>query len=207
MAKPLALIIEDQPNLAMLYEDALRLIGYDIFAIDDGLKALNHLETNEPPDLVILDVNLPNLSGKDIHRHIRGSQKYASTPVIILTANSLMIEQIRPITVKNDYLYVKPIGMRELQELAKSLQRNDEGTPSFMAETQKVPHLEDENSDTEEIKTKTNPPTILRPDNSVMETDEQPIIDSKMETQEHKAIITPEDEIIPQNDVESGTTD
>ncbi len=207
MAKPLALIIEDQANLAMLYEDALRLVGYDIFSLNDGLKALNHLETNNPPDLVILDVNLPNLSGKDIHRHIRGSQKYADTPVIILTANSLMIEQMHGVIGENDHLFVKPIGMRQLQELAKSLRRDKEGTPSFMADTQKVPHLEEGNAEEEETKTKTNPPTILRPDNSVMESSEQATIAPTAQIQERKTIITPEDSIIEPEDAESGAAD
>lgn len=205
MAKPLALIIEDQANIALLYEDALRLVGYDIFAINDGLKALNHLETHDAPDLIILDVNLPNLSGRDIHKHLRNSMKYTETPVIILTANSLAIEQIRPAITKNDYLRIKPIGMRELQELAKSLQRTEDGTLIYQAETQKIPYLEDDFDNLETERIKTNPPGILRPDNSTIETSEQLIVDPKADTQEHKAIITPENDIIPQEDGENET--
>lgn len=206
MAKPLALIIEDQANLAMLYEDALRLVGYDIFAIKDGLKALNHLQIAEAPDLIILDVNLPSLSGRDIHKHLRNSKKYDDTPVIILTANTLMIEQLRPACTKNDYLNVKPIGMKELQDLAKALMPTDDGTPTYMAETQKIPYLEDDYEDeleTEKMERKS--PTILRPDNSTIEISEHPIVDPKADTQEHKAIITPDDEVIAQEDDKNGT--
>src|SRR5690606_8869036 len=131
-----------QANLAMLYEDALRLVGYDIFAITDGLQALNHLATHDAPDLVILDVNLPHMSGRDIHKHIRSSAKYADIPVIILTANSLMIEQIRRETAQDDSLYHKPVRMTDLQELAKSLQPGAAGKPTHLAETQKVRRLE-----------------------------------------------------------------
>ncbi|MGJ3240774.1 MAG: response regulator transcription factor [Anaerolineae bacterium] len=210
MSKPLALIIEDQPNLAMLYEDALRLVGYDIFAIQDGLTALNHLATHDAPDLVILDVNLPSLSGRDILKHIRGSEKYTDTPVIILTANSLMVEQIRPHTTRNDYLYIKPISMKELQELAKAVKMGTDGKPAYMAETQKVPHLEPENHNTqtsaEDDSTSkpvpplpTSNPVILRPDDTTFE-DNMAKLKPQLEIRDHHAIITPADELIDETD-------
>jgi|GEM_PF-3181038 len=203
MAKAFALIIEDQPNLAMLYEDALRLIGYDIKAINNGLDALNHLATHEPPDLVILDVNLPGLSGRDIHKHIRTSDKYIDTPVIILTANSLMLNQIRPDAAPNDYLRIKPIGMKELQELAKSLLRGADGKRTHQAETQKVPHLDDTQEEAADEAPKTNPPSVLSPDDTMVEDNIAPV-DPRAKTQEHKAIITPDDTIIPTEEEESG---
>ena len=201
MAKPLALIIEDQPNLAMLYEDALRLVGYDIFAISDGLKALNHLATHEAPDLVILDVNLPNMSGRDIHQHIRKNDKFKDTPVIILTANSLMLDQIRPDLKINDHLHVKPIGMKELQDLAKSLRRDADSQRKQQTETQVVPQLdEDHGEKADEGETKTNPPEIPTPDQTVTEIKSESkveLVDSKAETQEHEVVVTTDDETIP----------
>lgn len=201
MAKALALIIEDHANLAMLYEDALRLVGYNIFAISDGLQALNYLATNDAPDLVILDVNLPHMSGRDIHKYIRTTDQYKETPVIILTANSLMLDQMRRDTTPNDYLYIKPIGMRELQELARSLLRGEDGKRTHMATTQKVPHLDEHESEDE--KSANSLLKILNPDNTVVENVAAPV-DPKAETQEHKAIITPDNEIIPTEDNEKG---
>lgn len=203
MTKALALIIEDQANLAMLYEDALRLIGYDIIAINNGLDALNHLATHEPPDLVILDVNLPGLSGRDIHKHIRTADRYNDTPVIILTANSLMLNQIRHDAAPNDYLRIKPIGMKELQELAKSLLRGKDGKRTHQAETQKIPHLDASKLEEIDETPKTNPPTVLSPENTMLE-DDIASVDPKAKTQEHKAIITPDDDIISTEESESG---
>lgn len=189
MVKPLAIIIEDQVNLALLYEDALRLVGYDTVSIHDGLAGLNYLELNDVPDLVILDVNLPRLSGRDILQHIRSSEKFKTLPVIILTANSLMVSQIRPQTTSLDYLFVKPISMQKLQELAKAVKQDVDVLPTHRAETQKVPHL-DENGDEfvaspEDV---THIPMNPRINEEAIETHEMLMIDSMAETQEHIAV-------------------
>jgi len=204
MGKALALVIEDQTNLAILYEDALRLVGFDVVAIHDGLEALNHLELNDAPNLIILDVNLPSLSGRDIHKHIRGTDKYAKTPVIILTANSLMIDKIRPTITSNDYVFVKPIGMKQLQDLAKAVRPNDAGLPDYMAKTQPIPHLDEpvkpNNNQSDAPPTELELPVVLRPDNTLEQTTRTEIVDPKAQTQEHKAILTPDDDILSQDD-------
>ncbi|GAB5494507.1 MAG: hypothetical protein Phog2KO_47220 [Phototrophicaceae bacterium] len=179
MPQPLALIIEDQHNLATLYEDALRLVGFNVSAKHDGLEALNHLAMNPAPDFVILDVNLPRLSGREILKHIRGSDKYAQMPVLILTANSLMIEQIRPTLTENDYLHVKPISMLELQDLAKKVRADINQRLANIAETQATPVINDEEqietigASAKDISTKEN----------------------ERETVEHQAILTDDEEI------------
>lgn len=195
MAIPVAFVIEDQVNISMLYEDALRLVGYDVVALRDGLVALNALETRDAPQLIVLDINLPRLSGRDIHKHIRSRDKYKEVPVIILTANSLMGERIVPDLTPRDHLFIKPIGMKEFQELAKAMKPGRDGVPDYMADTQRIPHLA-----FEETEPKIDTPKILTPSDK-LET-HPPVLEKKLSTQELKAIITPMDEMISLDDTD-----
>jgi DNA-binding response OmpR family regulator len=150
MQRPVAFVIEDQASLNVLYEDALRLVGYDVIAVRDGLQALNQLEINEPPTLIILDINLPSLSGRDIHRHIRKHSRYDKTPVMILTANSVMATAIQPDITSKDYLFIKPISMKELQNFAKQMRaaKSDTQEPKQQTESLSILEAEDVAEDT-----------------------------------------------------------
>lgn len=202
MKRPLAFVIEDQASLSTLYEDALRLVGYDVIAVRDGLQALNKLETNEPPAFIILDINLPGLSGRDLHQHIRKHSRYNDTPVMILTANSVMANTIRPEITQKDHLFIKPISMKALQDFAKMMRPGKDGVPDHLAKTQKIPPLpllEDEENEEETVKTINE---VLAPDDS-LKVDTSPKTDTKLESKEHKAIITPNDKIV---DTQTGQT-
>ncbi|MEO1164378.1 MAG: response regulator [Chloroflexota bacterium] len=169
MPKPLALVVEDQINLVTLYEDVLRLVGYDVHSIQDGLKALNYLETNDtPPTLIILDVNLPSLSGQDLHAHIRKNDKYANTPVLILTANSLMAERIKPKITEKDHLYIKPVSVMQLQSLAKSMRPdpNAQRKTAHERDTDTMPITKNDAPSTEPTDNPIADTDVLRPDDT-----------------------------------------
>jgi DNA-binding response OmpR family regulator len=121
MQRPLAFVIEDQMNLSILYEDALRLVGYDVLLFRNGLEAVNAIEMNEPPTFIILDVNLPGLSGRDVLQHIRKNRQYDDVPILIATANSVMAKIIQPDLAANDALFIKPVSMMDLQKMAKDV--------------------------------------------------------------------------------------
>jgi DNA-binding response OmpR family regulator len=121
MQRPLAFVIEDQMSLSTLYEDALRLVGYDVKLFRNGLEAINAVEMNEPPAFIILDVNLPGLSGKDVLQHIRKNKKYSDVPILIATANSVMAKVIQPDLTAIDQLFIKPLSMMDLQKMAKDV--------------------------------------------------------------------------------------
>lgn len=138
MATPTAIVIEDQPNLVLLYEDALRLVGYNVVSIKNGLDAINQLEMlSSPPAIIFLDVNLPRLSGRDVLKHIRRRETLAQVPVIVMTANTLMANEMQPLLRDNDQLLVKPVSVATLQSIAKQ-HRPQEDTPDYMAETQET---------------------------------------------------------------------
>jgi DNA-binding response OmpR family regulator len=122
-------------NLSILYEDALRLVGYDVKLIRNGLEAVNAIELNEPPTLIILDVNLPGLSGRDVLQHIRKNRRYDDVPVLVSTANSVMAKVIEPELSDNDSLFIKPVSMVELQKMAKAIakQKQADATQTMSA--------------------------------------------------------------------------
>jgi two-component system chemotaxis response regulator CheY len=141
MGKSLVLIIEDQPTLGVLYEDALRLVGYDVKIMRDGLAAINYIEMGNVPTFIILDINLPRMSGRDVLQHIRKQPEYASVPVLVITANTVMAERVKKELTEYDRLLMKPVHMRDLQAFAKQIRTRQ---PDHIADTQETPQIDDD---------------------------------------------------------------
>jgi DNA-binding response OmpR family regulator len=68
----------------MLYRMALKLSGFDVVDVEDGLDALQYLEC-ERPDAIVLDLGLPRVGGRDVHRELRAHAETSSIPVVIIT--------------------------------------------------------------------------------------------------------------------------
>lgn len=119
MDKPLAFIVEDQRDLLQLYVDALEAIGYATQAYRDGQEALDALMDVDAA-LIILDINLPHVSGHYIYKQILAMDKFKQTVVLISTANNIMAEKISFQVRAQDFVKVKPITIAELGQIAKS---------------------------------------------------------------------------------------
>lgn len=117
MTNPLALIIEDDDRIADIFSMALRAAEYKIEVVSDGTTALKRLTEIEPA-IVILDLHLPRVSGKDILRHIRADERLAETRVILATADALMAESLRE---NVDLVLLKPVGVGQLRDLASRM--------------------------------------------------------------------------------------
>jgi len=120
MSKPLAVIIEDQQLLSEAFADALEMVGYDTHIVADGRLAMEQLGTLIPT-LIVLDMNLPHVSGHYILKHLCADARLSPVPVIIATANSILADAVKRDLRSQDYLFVKPVRMSELQEIAKSI--------------------------------------------------------------------------------------
>jgi DNA-binding response OmpR family regulator len=81
------LIVEDDPELRTLYRTALSLAGYAVVAVGDGIDALRHIES-DPPDIVLLDMGLPLLGGRDVHMEIGSHVETASIPIVVVTGDA-----------------------------------------------------------------------------------------------------------------------
>lgn len=115
--KPFALIVEDDPLLSELFSHALEDINYETDVIADGRKALERLFA-QPPDLVVLDLHLPFVSGEDILKKLKADQRFNDTKVMIVTADATMGMQLNQ-TV--DLMLNKPVDIFQLQRLADRL--------------------------------------------------------------------------------------
>ncbi len=117
MKQPDALIIEDDPHLANIFSKALQAAGFETEIVPDGAAALTKL-AGAQPDMVVLDLHLPNVSGKDILLTIKSDHRLAQTKVILVTADALLAENLR---AHSDLILIKPIGFHQLRDQAKRL--------------------------------------------------------------------------------------
>lgn len=109
------LYIEDNPDNMRLVQRALESRGYRLLQAKNGLDGISVAE-NEQVDLILLDINLPDIDGYEVARRLRSSSKnvLATTPIIAVTANALKGDAERALEAGCDVYMSKPINIREL---------------------------------------------------------------------------------------------
>lgn len=115
MSEGFALIIEDDIDLATIFAQALRAAGFETNIVLDGGKAVQRL-ANEKPDIVVLDLHLPHVSGPEILEKIRADERLKDTQVIIATADPRLAEELQD---QADLALIKPISFKQLRDLAQ----------------------------------------------------------------------------------------
>jgi DNA-binding response OmpR family regulator len=120
---PRVLIIEDDPNVAEVVTRYLEREGYAVESADDGLEGLERALA-DPPDLVVLDLMLPALSGLEVCRRLRAK---APVPVIMLTARGEEVDRIAGLELGADDYVAKPFSPRELTARVKAVLRRAAG--------------------------------------------------------------------------------
>jgi two-component system, OmpR family, response regulator len=116
------LVVEDDQTLRSVLEYNLGKEGYNVISAGDGIKALE-LARSASPDLVILDVMLPQMSGFEVCRSLR---KETTTPIIMLTARVDEIDKVVGLDMGADDYITKPFSMRELMARIRALLRRAE---------------------------------------------------------------------------------
>ena len=106
------LVVEDDPDIAELVEHHLSRAGYDTSVVSTGTEALEQIRRR--PDLVVLDLMLPGLSGLEICRLMRGDPQTASVPIIMLTARAEEEARVEGLDLGADDYVTKPFSPREL---------------------------------------------------------------------------------------------
>jgi CheY-like chemotaxis protein len=82
------LVVEDDPQLRELYRNALRTAGYAVVAVEDGADALRQIE-HSMPALVVLDLALPRVDGRDVHRELKARPETRNIPVIVVSGTDM----------------------------------------------------------------------------------------------------------------------
>ena len=120
----LALIIEDDEDLASIFAEAMRGVGFEVELVADGKSAQERLINGVPPFLILLDMHLPHISGADLLTNIiRRDQRFAKTIVIITTADARMGEAY---TEQVDFVMIKPISFVQLRDLTSRLKPTEQ---------------------------------------------------------------------------------
>jgi two-component system phosphate regulon response regulator PhoB len=120
------LVIEDEEDLNQTLSFNLENEGYKVTSALKGSEALEILENAPPPDLVILDLMLPDMPGLDICRHIRSKDNLKNISVIIVTAKCEEVDRVVGFELGADDYIVKPYSVRELMlRIQAQLRRND----------------------------------------------------------------------------------
>ena len=117
---PRILIVDDEPEMLRGLEDNLQFEGYQTVTAGDGRKGLA-LALSEAPDLILLDVMMPGMSGWDLCREIR--QRGLDVPVIMLTARGEEVDRVLGLELGADDYVTKPFSLRELMARIRAVLR------------------------------------------------------------------------------------
>lgn len=119
----LILVVDDEPRVARLTRDYLEKNGFRVLTAADGQSALT-IARREKPDLVILDLMLPHIDGREVCRILR---RESDVPVIMLTALSEEIDQVTGLEIGADDYITKPFSVRALVARVRALLRRTRG--------------------------------------------------------------------------------
>ena len=125
---PRVLVVEDEQDIAALIKHALERSGdAQVDVVGSGDTALRAV-ADHAPDLVILDVNLPVLSGTEVCRVMRARPETAYTPIIMLTARTSEADRVAGLDLGADDYVTKPFSLRELSARVRAVLRRRDGT-------------------------------------------------------------------------------
>ncbi len=131
------LIAEDNDDSRYLLVDILDSLGYEVIEAEDGIRALEAAQT-EYPDLILLDVNMPGMTGFDVCERIKADPDTASIPVLMLTALGGIEDRVRGLGLGADDYLVKPFSPRELIARIDTRMRAKQETDQLRASEQQI---------------------------------------------------------------------
>ncbi len=112
MAKKV-LIVDDEANIVISLEFLMEQAGYELRIAHNGQKALEQVAAFEP-DLILLDVMMPNINGFDVCRRVRENPDWQNIKIIMLTAKGREVEMTKGLALGADAYITKPFSTKEL---------------------------------------------------------------------------------------------
>ncbi|HET6960917.1 MAG TPA: response regulator transcription factor [Terriglobia bacterium] len=119
MKKPVVLVVDDEPQILRVMRASLPIRGYEVLTASSGKEALDQL-SKQVPDLVILDLAMPEMSGLEVCRRVR---EFSTVPIIILSAKGSESDKVAALDLGADDYVTKPFGMDELLARARAVLR------------------------------------------------------------------------------------
>ncbi|SEL46775.1 response regulator transcription factor [Halomonas daqiaonensis] len=114
------LVVDDEANIVLSLEFLMQQAGFQVDTAEDGESALACID-DSPPDLVLLDISLPGISGFDVLERLRGDPNHAKLPIIMLTAHGREVEREKGMALGADDYITKPFSTQALVEKVKKL--------------------------------------------------------------------------------------
>lgn len=117
--KPAVLVVEDNRDNTTLLAWALEEAGYEYYTVETAEEGLAMLE-EKPIGLVLMDISLPGMDGKEATRRLRNDPRFASLPIIAVTAHAIAEEEEAILACGVDAIMTKPVNVNDLLELVGS---------------------------------------------------------------------------------------
>jgi len=114
-AQKTVMIIEDEPDAAEMFAEMMRVNGFRVVKMFSSAPAIPMLN-QEKPDIVILDVMMPDISGLEVLRYIRREPELSSIPVIVISAKSMPSDIKTGLEAGADLYLTKPVGFIDLKQ-------------------------------------------------------------------------------------------
>jgi len=135
MEKPFALIVEDERDIAALFRHMLDMSGYQTEIVLDGGEAMKRLDSAKP-DILLLDLYLPTVSGVQILQRMHSDPRLTNVPVVVITANP---QAVGGLPIEPDLVLLKPVNLSQLSSLVQRLT----ATPTLVQDSpwDEVTHL------------------------------------------------------------------
>jgi two-component system OmpR family response regulator len=118
------LVVEDEPNIRELLATSLRFAGFEVHVAADGATAIKQANTHQP-DLVVLDVMLPDMDGFTVTRKLRASGRIL--PIVFVTARDSVEDKVKGLTVGGDDYVTKPFSLEEVVARIRAVLRRTRG--------------------------------------------------------------------------------
>tara|TARA_R110002049_G_scaffold53368_2_gene149386 strand:- start:230 stop:604 length:375 start_codon:yes stop_codon:yes gene_type:complete len=118
MAK--VLVVDDEPNIVLSLEFLMEQAGFEVVTAEDGEQALARVSDSQP-DLLLLDISLPGISGFDVLERLRSEEATSDLAIIMLTAHGRDVEREKGMALGADDYITKPFSTQALVEKVKKL--------------------------------------------------------------------------------------
>jgi two-component system KDP operon response regulator KdpE len=122
--KPIILVVDDEPQILRVLRTSFPARGYEVRTAPGGEEALDEIH-KEMPDLIILDLVMPGLSGLEVCRRVR---EFSQVPIIVLSAKGLESDKVAALDIGADDYMTKPFGMDELLARVRAVMRRTPAT-------------------------------------------------------------------------------
>ncbi len=126
MSKPVVLIVDDEPDVVTLWQRSLLMEGFDVLCAYDGISAVDMAEVDKP-DLILLDIMMPMMSGYEVCRQIRANPLTEDIPVLCVTSAQSTEVRENAQAAGAQGLLIKPFTTRELVAQINRLLSSHEG--------------------------------------------------------------------------------